>query len=141
MVEDTEKRSPFWLVPMKPEASVLLEMLLDHRLDSLWCPLTDKKGGKMAETKVELARCVNWMLFDAIQETVKDYNSKWAAPDEQEFVLTEFNMAKNCSECNMRPRFTGATEELMQIAEIFKDPILAKLESAGMKRKCYKGKG
>jgi len=92
----------------------------------------------MVDTRSD--RCLNWMNFDRIRQTVSEYESLHGAPDGSTNCdnLTELSLTKNCSECNMRPQFTGVIEELMQVCGMFKDPIMVKLEEAGMKRKCYK---
>ena len=84
--------------------------------------------------------CQNWMNYEAIRETVADYEKKWGAPDGSTGGddLSDFNITRNCAECNMRPHFSEKTETLFQIMDLFKDPILTKLEQVGMKRKCYK---
>jgi hypothetical protein len=99
----------------------------------------NKEGDKMNNTS-PVTSCANWMRFDSIRETVVEYERKWGASDGSTNCdnMSDFNITRNCGECNMRPNFTGPTEELMQILNIFKDPIITKLEEAGMKRKCFK---
>lgn len=87
----------------------------------------------------ETQSCVNWLRFDAIRETVAENEKRYGTPDDSiEYDLSEANLIRNCMECNMRPKLTPNIETLSQIAGLFKDPIIAKLESVGMKRKCYK---
>lgn len=80
------------------------------------------------------------MNFERIRKTIADHESGYGAPDGSTNCdnLSELSLTKNCSECNMRPKFSGVTEELLQICGMFKDPIMVKLEEVGMKRKCYK---
>lgn len=84
--------------------------------------------------------CVNWMRYDAVRETVADYEEKWGAPDGSTNCddLSDFNIARNCTQCNMRPKLEGKVEELFQIANMFKEPAIIALEKVGMHRKCYK---
>ena len=82
--------------------------------------------------------CANWLNYEAIRLTVKEYNAKWGAPDEPPFSIDEFQMTKNCMECNMRPNLSPPLETAAQIASLFKDTVLVQLEKVGMKRKCFK---
>ncbi len=82
--------------------------------------------------------CANWLNYEAIRLTVEEHNAMWGAQDELPFSIDEFQMTKNCMECNMRPNLSSPLETVVQIASLFKDPVLAQLEEVGMKRKCFK---
>ena len=82
--------------------------------------------------------CGNWLRYDAIRQTVIEYNQQWGASDEELPDLSEFNMTQNCMGCNLKPELPGALKTVSQIAELFKDPILIELEKVGMVRKCFK---
>jgi len=81
--------------------------------------------------------CSNWMMFDEIRNTVKEYNKRNLTEDSED-DLSYFNITKNCSECNMRPHFSDKIEIVFQALNLFKDPIMTELEAHGMKRKCFK---
>jgi len=84
-------------------------------------------------------KCINWMRYDAIRETVANYNRTWSPHnDVPADDLSEFNMTRNCMECNMRPDMSPEMGFLFQVADIFKDSTLLALEKVGMRRKCYK---
>ena len=82
--------------------------------------------------------CANWLIYDAIRQTVVGYEDKWGAHDREPSVLTELQMTINCMECNMKPALPSALEAVTQTTSLLKDPILTQLEKVGMKRKCYK---
>jgi len=84
--------------------------------------------------------CRNWLSYDAIRQTVSEYNQNWGAADDDLPDLSEFNMTQNCMTCNLRPELPETLKTMSQIAELFKDPILVKLEEVGMVRKCFKQK-
>ncbi len=82
--------------------------------------------------------CANWLHYDAIRSTIDEYNSKWGAGDEEiPCSISEFQMTKNCMECNMRPNLPSKLDTLVQIASLYKDNIMTELEKVGMKRKCF----
>jgi len=84
-------------------------------------------------------KCANWLNYKAIRDTVADYNKMWGPHDEVSLDdLSEFNMTRNCLECNMRPQMPQSLEAMCQIMDIFKEPALIALEKVGMRRKCYK---
>jgi len=84
--------------------------------------------------------CRNWLSYDAIRQTVSEYNQNWGAADDDLPDLSEFNMTQNCMTCNLRPELPEALKTVSQIAELFKDPVLKELEKVGMVRKCFKQK-
>jgi len=88
----------------------------------------------------EKTECINWMNYEAIRKTVAEYDKTWGSGDDIDYDLSDFNITRNCMECNMRPNFPPKLETIIQIVELFKDPIMKKLEAVGMIRKCYKGK-
>ena len=84
-------------------------------------------------------KCINWLRFEAIRETVKEHNEKWGPRDDSfTYDLSEYNMTQNCISCNMRPEMPGSLNAFSQVINLFKDKTLVALENAGMKRLCYK---
>ena len=83
--------------------------------------------------------CVNWMMYEAVRETVADYDKTWGGGD-MEHDLSDFNITRNCMACNMRPPLPPGINTLTEVADIFKEPVMKRLEEVGMIRKCYKGK-
>ena len=82
-------------------------------------------------------KCANWLNYTAIRETVEEYERMWGSGDDAS-DLSEFNITRNCMECNMKPNLPSPLSTVSEIAGLFKDPILTKLEQVGMIRKCYK---
>jgi len=82
--------------------------------------------------------CANWLNFEVARQTVKEYEARHTVPEERGLSdLSDFNITKNCMECNMRPNLESSLETVAQIASLFKSNIMTKLESVGMKRKCF----
>ncbi len=90
----------------------------------------------MAQEKTE---CINWMNYEAVRKTVAEYDNTWGGGDIL-YDLSDFNITRNCMECNMRPELPSALGTIAEIATLFKEPVMKKLEAVGMTRKCYKGK-
>ena len=81
--------------------------------------------------------CGNWLNYDAIRETVAEYQARWGATDDEPVVLDEITMTQNCMTCNLKPKLPPTLSALVQVVELFKDPILVKLEKVGMIRTCF----
>jgi len=82
--------------------------------------------------------CTNWLNYEAIRRTVDEYNIKWGAEGEEiPCTLDEFQITKNCMECNMRPDLPSPLKTLTEMASLFKSPVMAQLEAMDMKYKCF----
>ena len=92
----------------------------------------------MKPTDEQVKVCGNWLNYEAVRQTVKEHAQRWGSGEDAQHNLSELNITKNCMECNLKPSLPGSLGTLAQIAELFKDPILTKLESVGMVRKCFK---
>ncbi len=87
-------------------------------------------------------KCVNYMNFDGIRETVAEHERLCGPPDESiSYDLSDMNMVRNCSICDFGGTGSKTIDEIIKIFDDFIVKLqeeVKRLTGEPMKRVCFK---